>query len=425
MKTWQYWEGKANSINSMCMGTVSKYSGTYELVTPESFQSICHDCTIMNLVSKLPLAIKSDLIRYWLLHNFGGIWVDSDVIMLREHDLHIQDKHDLIAIKNPANYRSVVATPIVCNPHTQLTKFMLDRCTRLCRRMLAGNHIPYGETSRGVLQKATSRFRGRTQLREHWKYCPVSWKMAKPTYCRKRKKHTIQVDLWRPSQIYHHLTNPVTSHYKNSSAKAILADRTLTSFLFSRAMETQWSFMGRTFEILKRLPHSEAVMLELGVWQGNNILSILPQRSHLTVYLVDTWGLQSQGEAARYKATGDYQAKLSPGQWEHVYQKVVAQCAFAGSRCHIIRSNIREASAHVQDGSLDLAFIDHDHSYGATVEAIDLLLPKIKPGGYIGGHDFRHPREGIRYGVSKGVREKFGSNVEVGRDYTWFVKIPR
>lgn len=51
-----------------------------------------------------------------------------------------------------------------------------------------------------------------------------------------------------------------------------------------------------------------------------------------------------------------------------------------------ISSSVSAASL-IRDRSLDLVFIDGDHSYGAVQQDILAWMPKIKSGGIICGHD--------------------------------------
>ncbi len=73
-------------------------------------------------------------------------------------------------------------------------------------------------------------------------------------------------------------------------------------------------------------------------------------------------------------------------------------------RCTLLTMSTDEAALLVPDGSLDFVFIDADHSYEAVKQDIAHWLPKVKAGGWIGGHDY-HPRRWP--GVVAAVREAF------------------
>ena len=47
-----------------------------------------------------------------------------------------------------------------------------------------------------------------------------------------------------------------------------------------------------------------------------------------------------------------------------------------------------QAATEYDDASLDFVYIDADHSYESVTADINAWLPKIKSGGYLGGHDW-------------------------------------
>jgi hypothetical protein len=60
-----------------------------------------------------------------------------------------------------------------------------------------------------------------------------------------------------------------------------------------------------------------------------------------------------------------------------------------------------EAAQTYEDGSLDFVFLDSDHSYEGTSAAIITFLPKLKPGGTIGGHDYTREFPGVIRAVNE------------------------
>ena len=60
-----------------------------------------------------------------------------------------------------------------------------------------------------------------------------------------------------------------------------------------------------------------------------------------------------------------------------------------------------EAAKQVKDESLDFVYIDAAHDYNSVYEDIVTWLPKVKKGGYIGGHDYRYdPNIGVYQAVN-------------------------
>ena len=76
-----------------------------------------------------------------------------------------------------------------------------------------------------------------------------------------------------------------------------------------------------------------------------------------------------------------------------------------------------EATSFFEDGSLDLVYIDADHTYEAVVADINDWKAKIKPGGYIAGHDFYMDE------VARAVRDCLGEPLELFSDSSWIIKL--
>jgi hypothetical protein len=82
-----------------------------------------------------------------------------------------------------------------------------------------------------------------------------------------------------------------------------------------------------------------------------------------------------------------------------------------------IRKPSLEAVTRYQDASLDFVFIDAAHDYDSVKADILAWKPKVKPGGYLGGHDYN----GCFPGVIDAVHELI-QGFEVIK-FSWLVQI--
>jgi len=73
----------------------------------------------------------------------------------------------------------------------------------------------------------------------------------------------------------------------------------------------------------------------------------------------------------------------------------------------------------VEDGSLDLVFIDDDHSHEGCRAAIAAWRPKLRAGGWLTGHDFCEERFP---GVVKAVKDSV-PGFEVADGEVWMVRV--
>jgi len=86
-------------------------------------------------------------------------------------------------------------------------------------------------------------------------------------------------------------------------------------------------------------------------------------------------------------------------------------------RARLIEGDTVAAAALVEDGSLDFVFIDADHSYEAVRRDIDAWRSKVKPGGWLGGHDYNRKFPG----VIRAVDFAFGKRVYTLPGSIWSV----
>lgn len=71
------------------------------------------------------------------------------------------------------------------------------------------------------------------------------------------------------------------------------------------------------------------------------------------------------------------------------------------------------------DRRFDLCYIDGDHSYEAVCQDIHVCLPLVRPGAFIGGHDYG----GDCPGVAQAVDELLGKPPWRFSDGSWLVKL--
>jgi hypothetical protein len=179
----------------------------------------------------------------------------------------------------------------------------------------------------------------------------------------------------------------------------------------------------RASEILKRLPDGPLRGAEIGVFKGQLSALLLHGRPQMLLYLVDSWA-PTQEQPRAYIDCGDFHALLPAEKQERCYRETLTAVRFALDRAVILRMNSVQAAARVDDGSLDFVFIDADHSYEGCRADIEAWTPKVKPGGYLCGHDYDHPIKtgfGVKRAVDEAV-ERHGWALVTGDDLTWFVR---
>ena len=136
---------------------------------------------------------------------------------------------------------------------------------------------------------------------------------------------------------------------------------------------------------------SNAIVAEIGVYDGANAAVILNNAFPKKLYLIDPWipadnyqdfdaGQLIEAEKRTrhivkdYTDTGRYHAKL--GHIEY-YTDIT-----------IIKDFSTSASKQFEDHYFDWIYIDGSHEYEDVKADLAYWIPKVKKGGYICGHDF-------------------------------------
>lgn len=184
---------------------------------------------------------------------------------------------------------------------------------------------------------------------------------------------------------------------------------------------TAWA--DRALACLRRLDGREApVMAEIGVGFCKMAAEIMQRRRDLSLIMVDNF-LAEEDQPERYRNTRDAFAQRHR-ETAQTHLKSARRFAERHGAVLIVADSI-EAARRVDDGSLDMVFIDADHSYEGVKRDIAAWLPKVKRGGWLGGHDYRNTDPRFDFsGVDKAVEElalNFGLTVEADANFTWWV----
>ena len=142
------------------------------------------------------------------------------------------------------------------------------------------------------------------------------------------------------------------------------------------------------------------LIVEIGVDEGLSLISIaeICKKTGTKLVGIDPWGRQK--EPIPHAVLSEVIGKLK-----------------LGATVELRRERSPDAAAGFSDESVDLVFIDGDHSYRAVLADISAWWLKLKPGGLIMGHDANFPS--VLSAVKKFARE-IGVNVACRRKM-WFL----
>lgn len=171
--------------------------------------------------------------------------------------------------------------------------------------------------------------------------------------------------------------------------------------------------------ILKRVGRN-ARGVEVGVFRGA-LSGYLLRKGVARLFMVDTWA-PAEEQPEHYRETKDYCAGLTAA--ECAANEALARNVARDGRAVVLKLPSVEAAAQINDGSMDFVFLDADHSYEGVRDDIAAWLPKVRKGGWIGGHDIDNPEPPFDFtGVRKAVDEAFPDGVELDDNFTWFRRV--
>lgn len=173
--------------------------------------------------------------------------------------------------------------------------------------------------------------------------------------------------------------------------------------------------------ILKRVGRN-ARGVEVGVFRG--VLSqYLLRKGVARLFMVDTWA-PAEEQPEHYRETKDYCAGLTVAECGANEALARAVAARSGGKAVVLKLPSVVAAAQINDGSMDFVFLDADHSYEGVRDDIAAWLPKVRKGGWIGGHDYANDMPEYDFsGVKRAVDEAFPDGVDMDDNFTWFVRI--
>jgi hypothetical protein len=165
-------------------------------------------------------------------------------------------------------------------------------------------------------------------------------------------------------------------------------------------------------------------VVEVGVYQGLMSEHILKTRLDVTWSGVDPW-LAADDQPASFVASNDPHARLTQSQQDRFHQDARNRVSRFGARASIYRLPSVDVAPLLPDASLDMVFLDGDHSYEGVVADLAAWWPKLKEGGWLGGHDWSNPNPAFRFGVDRAVTEwaeREGHDVQLDQGMTWWTQ---
>jgi hypothetical protein len=186
-------------------------------------------------------------------------------------------------------------------------------------------------------------------------------------------------------------------HFADASQSAARKCNRMKDYLDLRVFPTR-------IDMLSVVP-THGVYAEIGVFKGefsDVLCKVLQPRQLVLIDLFSgfTNSGDQDGNNMEIVNIGDVYRRLVA-----VSKKFPALNVMKGDSSTILRS--------FPDNTFDMIYIDGDHSYEGVKKDLDVAMMKVKPGGWIMGHDFglnfEKAKHVYEFGVEKAVRELCGN----------------
>lgn len=176
--------------------------------------------------------------------------------------------------------------------------------------------------------------------------------------------------------------------------------------------------------MVKKFP-SGSKFVEIGTWEGRSAVAmaveIINSEKDIDFTVIDTFDGGGRYNANEIILNGKVFEAYKNNIIYDIYRKNIKPVE------HVIRTiccdSVR-ASRVFADKSLDFVFIDGDHTYEGCKKDILAYLPKMKSGGVLAGHDFRHDCPGVVQAVDEVLGTgRFSPWYQYG-DFCWYYEVP-
>jgi hypothetical protein len=120
---------------------------------------------------------------------------------------------------------------------------------------------------------------------------------------------------------------------------------------------------------------------EIGVYRGDFAARLLRECPSIATYhMIDPW---------RHLEDWNKPANKPDEVFEGFYEEAMDKTSDHAEKRVVLRGRTQEVIDEIPDETLDLAYVDGDHTLRGITVDLTAVYPKVRSGGWIGGDDFR------------------------------------
>jgi predicted O-methyltransferase YrrM len=166
-------------------------------------------------------------------------------------------------------------------------------------------------------------------------------------------------------------------------------------FYQNEQFEENWFSFASIYKDFVSIMKDDSIFVEVGSWKGRSAaymaVEIINSNKNINFYCVDTW-----------KGSAEHSLD-SNVENDTLYELFLSNIDPVKHIIKPLRMSSIDASKLFENNTIDIAFIDADHTYESVKKDIESWKSKIKQGGILAGHDYHDSWPGVK----KAVNESF------------------
>lgn len=147
-----------------------------------------------------------------------------------------------------------------------------------------------------------------------------------------------------------------------------------------------------TLAYLAELASRSTTIIECGTYLGASAKAMLLANPRLKLYCIDTFACQGEAMMLAYLKSQGATKGIEQMTTYDICRHYTLRDEFNAGRCTLISGDSRAGSQNlaqfVPNGTIDAVWIDDGHAEEDVLRDIVCLMPFLKPGGEMVGHDY-------------------------------------
>lgn len=241
-----YWQGPRTPLVDLCLESIQRHHPSLQILDPTGVSALGGQEVLDRTAGEM-IAYRSDLLRWWLMKQFGGVWFDADMLFFRPTGLIdlLQPHHEFAGFtrKPPGGPHAIPCDQHFAMRPGELATLAYEHCLAVLRPPTTDHRPPlrYGDTNRKPIAAMCAKACERVTCTSHWKYSRIPfhqpWRLMRQDSDDVFRKRP---ELWprtacKPFSV--HLGGYVLHAFSHLSRDQILSSRTLLGFYLRKALE--------------------------------------------------------------------------------------------------------------------------------------------------------------------------------------------